>query len=73
MRERIAASIRAARPSNYSIKQHIDIRLRDPVGYFLYSFCEADRKLTEQWADNLLIALENAGMQVSEIEDREAA
>lgn len=69
MRERLAAAIRAARPANYTIKEHINVRLHDPVGYYFYNFCEAERKLTEEWADFFFIAAENVGLQIKEINE----
>jgi len=74
IRERIAASIYAAKPSGYELSVHFDVRLSDPVGFFLYGFKEKERSnFTQEWADNLLVALDKVGLKIIEIDDCEAA
>lgn len=70
MRERIGASICAARPSYFSKAAHFDNRCRDPVEYFLYTFSKKDRDFYEgEWADYLLLALDKVGLKIVEINE----
>ena len=66
IRERIAAAISAGRPSGYPRDRHTEVRLRDPTGYFLFSHDKVTRDLREEWADNLLVALDKLGLAIVE-------
>lgn len=66
IRECIAASITAAKPSGYARDRHTEIRLADPTGYFLFSFDKVSRDFKEEWADNLLVALDKLGLAIVE-------
>lgn len=67
IRERVAAAIYAAKPSGYELAMHYDVRLRDPVGFFLFNFPASEReKFCRQWADNLLVALDKVGLSFNE-------
>jgi hypothetical protein len=70
IRERIAAAIYAAKPSGYELARHYETRLSDPMGFFLYGFHEQERnKFAQEWADNLLVALDKVGVQTSDISE----
>ncbi|GEC14279.1 hypothetical protein [Nitrobacter winogradskyi] len=69
IRERIAASIYASKPSQYEVQMHYDVRLRDPVGWYLFNLDQGHRKFAEEWADYLLVALDNLGLQLTERDD----
>lgn len=70
IRERIAAALYAAKPSGYELSKHYDVRLRDPVGWYLYNFPASEReKFSLQWADYLLVALDKVGLQLTEINE----
>jgi hypothetical protein len=71
IRERIAASVMSAKPSGYEIARHYEIRLTDPIGFFLYTFNERHREFAGEWADNFLVALDNAGLRVVEVDEAE--
>jgi hypothetical protein len=67
IRERVAASIYAGKPSGYELSRHFDVRLSDPVGFFLYGFKEQERNnFAQEWADNLLVALDKMGLAIIE-------
>ena len=69
MRERGAAALMAAKPSGYEPARHYEIRLSDPMGFFLHTCDQGHRKFAEAWFDNFLVALEKEGMQVKEINE----
>lgn len=69
IRESLAASISAARPSGYARDRHTEVRLADPLGYFLFSFDKETRAFREEWADNLLVALDKLGLRIVEGND----
>lgn len=70
IRERIGASICAAKPSMFSKKEHYDSRLGDPIRFFLFTFNEKSRGFFEsEWADNLLVALDRVGLKIVEIDE----
>jgi len=72
IRERIGASICAARPSLFSKEDHRETRLRDPVGYFLFTLDKKNREFYEgEWADYLLVALDKVGLRIVEIDEVE--
>ena len=69
IRERIGASICAARPSYFSKAAHFDTRCRDPIEYFLYTFNKKTRDFYEtEWSDYLLLALDQVGLKIVEID-----
>jgi hypothetical protein len=69
IRERGAAAIFAAKPSGYEVARHYEVRLSDPMGFFLCTFDQGHRKFAEEWFDNLLVALDKMGLQVTEINE----
>ena len=69
IRERGAAAIFAAKPSGYEPAMHYEIRLSDPMGFFLHTFDQGHRKFAEEWWDNILVALDKMGLQVTEINE----
>lgn len=69
MRERGAAALMAAKPSGYEPARHYEIRLSDPMGFFLHTCDQGHRKFAEEWWDNTLVALEKMGLQVTEINE----
>lgn len=72
IRERIGASICAARPSLFSKESHHETRLSDPVGYFLFTLDKKNREFYEwEWADFLLVALDKVGLRIVEIDEAE--
>jgi hypothetical protein len=67
IRERIGAALCAAKPSLLTREAHYERRLRDPMGYFLFTFKKKDRDYYEvEWADNLLVALDKLGLSIVE-------
>lgn len=72
IRERIAASIAAGKPSAYSRQRHYEVRLADPLSYFFHTFNKPSRDLREEWADNLLVALDKLGLRIVESDGQES-
>lgn len=69
IRERIAAALFAGKPSGYEVARHYEIRLCDPMGFFLHTFDTGHRKFAEEWVDYFLVALDKQGLQISEINE----
>ena len=69
IRERVAEAIFAGKPSGYEPAMHYEIRLSDPMGFFLHTFDQGHRKFAEEWWDNILVALDKMGLQVTEINE----
>lgn len=69
MRERGAAALMAAKPSGHEVARHYEIRLSDPMGFFLHTLDQGHRKFAEEWWDNILVALDKLGLQVTEIKE----
>lgn len=70
IRERLGASVCAAKPSFFSKQNHYETRLSDPVGYFLHTFSKKHREFYEgEWADNLLVALDKVGLKIVEADE----
>ena len=69
IRERGAAAIFAGKPSGYEPAMRYEIRLSDPMGFFLHTFDQGHRKFAEEWWDNILVALDKMGLQVTEINE----
>lgn len=65
IRERIGAALAAARPSFLTKQEHYEGRLKDPMGFFLYTFTKKNRDYYEgEWSDNLLVALDVLGLKI---------